>query len=139
MQERNPCCRFRELHFEKPNFQAIIRGTHPMDCALYYQANHQRGCVMTKTLTALAAAATMTVAAIAIPAPAQARGGRVAAGVIGGLAAGAIIGGAVAAPHYGYYYGGGPYYASGPYYGCGWHRERVWDGYRWRVHRVPNC
>jgi hypothetical protein len=59
--------------------------------------------------------------------------------VIGGLAAGAIIGGAAARP-YGYYDGG--YYAGGPYYaagGCGWRRERFWDGYGWRVHRVRVC
>ena len=94
---------------------------------------------MTKTLTALATAATLAVAAIAAPAPAEARnGGAIAAGVIGGLAAGAIIGSATARP-YGYYdgyYGGGPYYAAG---GCGWRRERFWDGYRWRTHRVQVC
>jgi hypothetical protein len=97
---------------------------------------------MTKTFTALATAATLAIAAVAAPAPAEARnGGAVAAGVIGGLAAGAIIGSAASHP-YGYY-GGGGYYAGGPYYaagpGCGWRRERVWDGYRWRVHRVQVC
>jgi hypothetical protein len=94
---------------------------------------------MTRTLTTLAAAATLAVAAIAAPAPAQARGGgAIAAGVIGGLAAGAIIGSAASQP-YGYYGGyaaGGPYYAASP---CGWRRERFWDGYRWRVHRVQVC
>jgi hypothetical protein len=96
---------------------------------------------MTRTLTTLAAAGMLAMTAIAAPSPAQARGGgAIAAGVIGGLAAGAIIGGAAANP-YGYapygYYGGGPYYASEP--GCGWRRERFWDGYRWRVHRVQVC
>ena len=102
---------------------------------------------MMKIVTSVAAVAAVAVATIAAPAPAEARnGGAIAAGVIGGLAAGAIIGGAVAAPRYGYYggpayydggyYGGGPYYASAP---CGWHRERFWDGFRWRLHRVPNC
>jgi len=102
---------------------------------------------MTGTLTTLAAAGAIAVAAIAAPTSAEARGGRIAAGVIGGLAAGAIIGSAVGAP---YYYGGGPYYgyADGPYYGdgpyyayggCGWHRERVWTPYGWRFRRVPNC
>jgi hypothetical protein len=52
---------------------------------------------MTRTLTTLAAAATVAIAAVAAPAPAQARGGAIAAGVIGGLAAGAIIGGAAPA------------------------------------------
>ena len=92
---------------------------------------------MTKTLMTLAAAATLAVSAIAAPAPAEARGGAVAAGVIGGLAAGAIIGSAASHP-YGYGYYGGPYYAAAPY-GCGWRRERFWDGYRWRVHRVRVC
>jgi hypothetical protein len=111
--------------------------------AFSLHVDHQsRGNVMTRTLTTLAAVATLAIAAVAAPAPAQARGGALAAGVIGGLAAGAIIGGAAGAP-YGYYgapygyYGGGPYYASGP--GCGWRRERFWDGYRWRVHRVRAC
>jgi hypothetical protein len=94
---------------------------------------------MIRTLTNLAAAATLAVAAVAAPAPAQARGGGIAAGVIGGLAAGAIIGGAAARP-YGYYDGG--YYAGGPYYAaapCGWHRERFWDGFGWRIRRVRSC
>jgi hypothetical protein len=94
-----------------------------------------------KSLAALAAVATLTVAAIAAPQPAEARGGGVAAGVIGGLAAGAIIGGAVAS--HGYY--GGPgyaYYGPGPvYYGphCWWHRERVWNGFGWHIRRVRVC
>ena len=74
-------------------------------------------------------------------APAEARGGVVAAGVIGGLAAGAIIGG-IASNGYGYgpgpyAYGPAPVYYGGP--GCCWHRERVWDGYGWRLHRVRVC
>jgi hypothetical protein len=97
------------------------------------------GSVMTRILTTLAAAGILAMAAVAAPAPAKARGGGFAAGIIGGLAAGAIIGGAAAYPYgyapYGYY--GGPYYAVGP--GCGWRRERFWDGYRWRVHRVQVC
>jgi len=40
----------------------------------------------TRTLTALAAAATLGLAAIATPQPAEARGGAIAAGIIGGLA-----------------------------------------------------
>jgi hypothetical protein len=101
---------------------------------------HRRECIMTRTLTTLAAAGMLAMTAIAAPSPAQARGGgAIAAGVIGGLAAGAIIGGAVANPYgyapYGYY--GGPHYVAEP--GCGWRRERFWDGYRWRVHRVQVC
>ena len=97
---------------------------------------------MTRTLITLTTAGMLAMTAIATPSPTEARGrcGAIAAGVIGGLAAGAIIGSAAGNP-YGYapygYYGGGPYYASEP--GCGWRRERFWDGYRWRVHRVQVC
>ena len=94
---------------------------------------------MTKTLTTLAATAVIGIAAVASPTPADARGGRVAAGIIGGLAAGAIIAGAAGAygpygPGYGYY---GPAYAYGP--GCYIRRERVWDGWGWRWQRVRVC
>ncbi len=86
---------------------------------------------MRKTLTALAAAATMVVAAVAVPdyADARSRGGRVAAGIIGGLAAGAIIGSLAGSRgyYYGpgytygpdYYYGPSYYYGPGAYYGPG--------------------
>jgi hypothetical protein len=95
---------------------------------------------MRTTLTALAAAATIAVTAIAAPTEAEARNGWwIPGAVIGGIAAGAIIGG-LARP---YYYGPGPYYyAPGPaYYGppCYWRRQRVWDGYNWRVARVRVC
>jgi len=62
--------------------------------------------------------------------------------VIGGLAAGAIIGSAAG---YGPYYGGyGPgYYAYAPgpayYGGCYLTRQRIWDGWGWRVRRVRVC
>jgi hypothetical protein len=93
---------------------------------------------MKKTLTALAAAATIAVAAVAAPQQAEARGGRIAAGIIGGLAVGAIIGSAVNSSHYGpgyYAYGPGPYY--GP--ACYWTRQRVFDGFGWRWQRVRVC
>jgi hypothetical protein len=96
--------------------------------------------MITKSLTAVAVAATL--AAVAAPQPAEARGGGIAAGVIGGLAAGAILGG-IASNGYGYYggpayaYGPGPVYFGGP--GCYWRRERVWDGWGWRFHRVRVC
>ncbi len=79
---------------------------------------------MRHKLAALVGVAALSLAAIAAPDSAQARGGRIAAGVIGGLAAGAIVGGALASPYYGY--GPGPYYyGPGPYYGgCYW--RRVW-------------
>jgi hypothetical protein len=93
---------------------------------------------MTKTLTAIAAAATLGLAAIAAPQQAEARGGALAAGILGGLAAGAIIGSAAAnGPYYGpAYYGPGP-----AYYGpaCWWTHERVWTPFGWRWHRVRVC
>ena len=47
------------------------------------------------------------------------------------------VGGALAGPRY---YNDGPYYAAAPYpYGCTVQRERYWDGYRWRIHRVRVC
>ncbi len=100
---------------------------------------------MTKTLTAIAAAATLAVAAVAMPQQAQARHGRIAAGIIGGLAVGTILGAAANGGYYGpgYYYGPGPvYYAPRPYYygpQCYFTHERVWDGYGWRRHRVRVC
>ena len=89
-----------------------------------------------KTLTAIAAAGALSAAVLVTPA--QARGGAVAAGIIGGLAAGAIIGGAAANSGYGpgYYYGPGPVYYE-PH--CWWHRERFWDGWGWRIRRVRVC
>jgi hypothetical protein len=95
----------------------------------------------TRTLTALATAATLGIAAIAAPQPAEARGGAIAAGIIGGLAAGAIIGAAASGPAYaygsgpGYYYGGGPGY----YGGCFWTRQRVWTNWGWRFRPVRVC
>jgi hypothetical protein len=92
---------------------------------------------LTKSLTAIAAAATLAVAAVAAPQPAEARGGRIAAGIIGGLAAGAIIG---AAANNGYY--GPAYYGPGPYYygpGCYWTHQRVWNGWGWHWRPVRVC
>jgi hypothetical protein len=95
---------------------------------------------MTKTLTAIATAATIAVAAVAAPQPAEARGGRIAAGIIGGLAVGAILGAAAANSGYygpGYYYGPGPVYYRDP--DCYVTHRRYWDGWRWHVRRVRVC
>jgi MFS family permease len=94
---------------------------------------------MRKTLLAIAAAATLVVASVAAPQQAEAggRGGAIAAGIIGGIAAGALIGGALASqPRY-YYYEPGPAYYYRPR--CFWSRERYWNGWRWRSHRVRVC
>lgn len=101
---------------------------------------------MKATMMAAATAAALVLTSIAAPQPAHAGGGRIAAGVIGGLAAGALIGGALAGPRY-YgpygYYGPGPYgYYGAGYYpgpGCYLQRRRFWDGYMWRVRRVEVC
>jgi hypothetical protein len=101
---------------------------------------------MRKTITAIAIAATVALASVAAPQPAQARHGRIAAGIIGGLAVGALLGAAAAnGPHYGY----GPGYYDGPprryyyrrYYRphCWWEHERYWNGWRWRWHRERVC
>jgi hypothetical protein len=90
---------------------------------------------MTRTLTALAAAAALTVATFAAPQQAEARhGGRVAAGIIGGLAFGALLG--AAASNGGYYYAPAPYYAAPR---CYWERQRYWNGWRWHTQRVRVC
>lgn len=117
---------------------------------------------MKRTFTALAAAAVVATAAMTAPTPAEARwrgGGAVAAGIIGGIAVGALIAGATR-PGYGYgYYGGPAYYPAPVYYGrpayypapvyygrpayyrpaCTWRRERIFDGYGWRIRRVRVC
>ncbi|MBN9593925.1 MAG: hypothetical protein J0G36_01100 [Afipia sp.] len=96
---------------------------------------------MKKVLSAFLAVATVAGSlATAMPA-AKADGGRIAAGVAGGLIGGALLGGAIASsrPAYGYGYG----YAPGPVYveepACRLVRERFWDGYGWRVRRVQVC
>jgi uncharacterized membrane protein YfcA len=92
--------------------------------------------MMTRTLTTLVAVATISVSAIAAPTAADARWrhhhhGFPVAPIVGGLAAGALIGAAVAAR---------PYYE--PVYfepACYVRRERIWDGWRWRIRRVEDC
>jgi hypothetical protein len=95
------------------------------------------GYAMHKTLTALAVVATIVVGAVTIPQEAEARGGALAAGIIGGVAAGAIIGSAANNGYYGPGYGYGPGYAYGPqpvYYGYR-HYRHCWWRYGRRVCR----
>lgn len=98
------------------------------------------------------AAITICVSVFALAAwqaDARADGGRITAGVLGGLAAGTIIGAAVAAPPV---YAAPPpvYYAPPPaYYAppppvvveepCHIERERYWDGFTWRSRRIQVC
>ena len=91
---------------------------------------------------AVLTAFTLGVSALAVSSTAEARwrGGGVAAGVIGGVAAGALIAGASRGYSSDYYapsYYGGPAYAYGP--SCHMERERVWDGYGYRIRRVRVC
>jgi hypothetical protein len=87
----------------------------------------------------VAAISTLALTATLVSQPAQARGGAIAAGVVGGLAAGAIIGSAAN----GGYYGGPGYYGNGyqPVYGaCHVERQEFDDGYgRIRVRRFRVC
>ena len=102
---------------------------------------------MRKTILALSAAAMLVVGALATPAPAEARGLGLGLGLAGGLIGGAIISGAITSPHHyspGYdYYGPNYRYAPAAVYddesGCRWTNQRYWDGYAWRIRRVPIC
>ena len=98
---------------------------------------------MTKTLAALATCATLVVASVAQPNQAHADGGRITAGVLGGLVAGTIIGGAIAAPRQHYYSPEPVYVAPQPVYeapSCYWTRgEPMWNGYAWVRPRVQVC
>lgn len=86
----------------------------------------------------IAAALSTAMAVSSTPTPVQARGGALAAGIIGGLAVGTILG-AAAAPRY---YGPPPVYVEGPPPRCYWARgQAVWDPYAgvWRHPRVRVC
>ena len=99
----------------------------------------------TKTLTALAAAATLGLAAVAAPQPAEARG----EDTVTGASPPALSAVSLPAPSSArrpqtarmYGYGPGYYAYVGPAYygGCYWTRQRVWDGWGWRLRRVQVC
>jgi hypothetical protein len=96
---------------------------------------------MKKMLSAFLAVVTIAGAlAVAMP-TAKADGGRIAAGVAGGLIGGALLGSAIAgaagAPPPPAYYAPAPVYVEEP--GCRWVRERFWDGYGWRIRRIQVC
>jgi hypothetical protein len=103
----------------------------------------------------IAAAAIAAVMAVTLLAPtgAEARNGRIAAGIVGGLAAGALFGAAIGGgywgphPYYGYpgpvyyyppepYWGPGPFWGPDGYYG-GCQVRSVW--HRRHVHYVRVC
>ncbi len=94
-----------------------------------------------KQLTAITAAGILGAALIA-PTSADARNGRIAAGILGGLAAGAIIGSMMADPYYGpgpYYYGPPPGYYYGPryYVPYGYYAPRPYYYYPYRDRHSP--
>ncbi|MBN8983475.1 MAG: hypothetical protein J0H32_03180, partial [Rhizobiales bacterium] len=72
-------------------------------------------------------------------------GGRIAAGVAGGLLGGALLGAAIANSQPAYAAPPPPpaYYAPPPAYvvepACHFERERFWDGYGWRSRRIRVC
>jgi hypothetical protein len=96
-----------------------------------------------KTISALLAVATVAGSLVSVAPAAKADGGRIAAGVAGGLIGGALLGGAIAAsrpaPAYGYGYAPAPVYVEEP--SCRIVRQRVWDEYRgvWRSRPVEVC
>jgi hypothetical protein len=94
---------------------------------------------MMKAVT-IAAFATLALAVTVAPQPAQARGGALAAGIIGGLAVGAIVGSQY---NNGGYYGGPGYYQAPyqPVYGrCYYQREQFEDQYgRMHSRRIRVC
>jgi hypothetical protein len=96
---------------------------------------------MKKTISALLAAATIAGSLVSVAPAAKADGGRIAAGVAGGLIGGALLGGAIAAsrpaPVYGY--APAPVYVEEP--PCRIVRQRFWDDYRgvWRSRPVQVC
>jgi len=131
-------CGHFHLNTDAQDYLLTHRGTIEVTKRWLFKCLFQiRGDAVYKTLTTLAVAATIAVAAVAVPQQAEARGGALAAGIIGGVAAGAIIGSAANNGYYGpgYY---GPAYAYGPqpvYYGYRHYRHyrHCW----WRFgHRV---
>jgi len=87
--------------------------------------------------------ATIAGSLAAVTPPAHADGGRIAAGVAGGLIGGALLGGAIAASRPAYAAPAPVYVAPGPTYveepPCHFERERFWDGYGWRHRRIRVC
>ena len=96
---------------------------------------------MKKTLATLAVGATVAIGAIASPTAADARWHRgfPVGPVVGGLAAGVLLGAALAPRAYYAYEPVG--YQPVVYTGrsCYIRRERIWDGWGWRIRRVEEC
>ncbi len=95
---------------------------------------------MKKTISALLAIATVAGSLVTAAPSAKADGGRIAAGVAGGLIGGALLGGAIAASRPAYGYAPAPVYVEEPPL-CRVVRQSVWDEYRgvWRTRPVEVC
>jgi len=98
---------------------------------------------MRRALTVLTSASIIA-STVSMPGSARADGGRVAAGLVGGLAAGTLLGAAIASRPY--YYAPAPVYVEpAPVYvapRCYWTRgEPVWDDWRgvWYRPRMQIC
>lgn len=93
---------------------------------------------MKKTVSAFLAVATLAGSLVSVAPAARAEGGRIAAGVAGGLIGGALLGGAIAASRPAYA-APEPVYVDEP--ACRMVRQQVWDEYRgvYRVRRVQVC
>jgi len=100
---------------------------------------------MKKFVSGILAAAIVVGSLGAMTPAAKADGGRVAAGVAGGLIGGALLGAAIANSRPAYAAPPPPppaYYAPEPVYvepACQIQRERFWDGYGWRIRNVRVC
>ena len=91
---------------------------------------------MKKTLASLLTIATLAGSAVTAVPVAHADGGRIAAGVAGGLIGGALLGGAIASSRPAYA-APAPVYVEEP--ACRLVRERYFDGYGYRYRRVEVC
>ncbi len=90
---------------------------------------------MKKMLATVLTVATVAGSLVSVAPAARAEGGRIAAGVAGGLIGGALLGGAIAASRPTYAAPAPVYVEEEPV--CRWvRREPVWDGYGW-VQRRP--
>jgi hypothetical protein len=100
---------------------------------------------MKKTVSALLAIVTVAGSLVTAAPNAKADGGRIAAGVAGGLIGGALLGGAIAASRPAYAEPAPVYVAPAPAYieepPCRVVRQRFWDDYRgvWRSRPVQVC
>lgn len=92
---------------------------------------------MKRTISAMVAVATLAGSLVSVAPAAKAEGGRIAAGIAGGLIGGALLGGAIAASRPAYAAPAPVYVEEEP--ACRLVRERFWDGYGWRFRRVEVC